>query len=71
LKFAAPTELRAQRKTFPKHILIKDLLEKDRFSRLRAKRSFIDTIKLIAYRDETAMAQVDREKMARWMMPEH
>jgi hypothetical protein len=59
-------ELKAQRKTLPKHILIKELPEKDRFSRLRAeKKHFIDTIKLIAYRAETAMAQIAREKMAR------
>jgi hypothetical protein len=59
-------ELKAQRKALPKHTLIKDLPEKDRFSRLRAeKKHFIDTIKLIAYRAETAMAQIAREKMAR------
>jgi hypothetical protein len=59
-------ELKVQRKTLPKHILIKELPEKDRFSGLRAeKKHFIDTIKLIAYRAETAMAHVAREKMAR------
>ena len=59
-------ELKVQRKTLPKHILIKDLPAQDRFSRLRAeKKHFIDTIKLIAYRAETAMAQIAREKMAR------
>jgi hypothetical protein len=59
-------ELKARRKALPKHILIKDLPEEDRFSRLRAeKRHFIHTIKLIAYRAETAMAQIARETMAR------
>jgi hypothetical protein len=53
-------------KALPKHILIKDLPEEDRFSRLRAeKRHFIHTIKLIACRAETAMAQIARETMAR------
>jgi transposase len=58
--------LKAQRKALLKHIPIKDLPEKDRFSRLRSeKKHFVDTIKLIAYRAETAMAQIAREKMAR------
>lgn len=59
-------ELKAQCKTLPKHILIKDLPQKDRFHRLRSeKKHFIDTIKLIAYRAETAMGHIAREKMAR------
>jgi hypothetical protein len=59
-------ELKAQRKTLSKHILIKDLPQEDRFHRLRSeKKHFIDTIKLIAYRAETAMAHIAREKMAR------
>jgi hypothetical protein len=58
--------LKAQRKTLPKHLPLKDLPEVDRFSRLRAdKKHFVDTIKLIAYRAETAMAQIAREKMVR------
>jgi hypothetical protein len=59
-------QLKAQRKTLPKHIQIKDLPEQDRFHRLRSeKKHFIDTIKLIAYRAETALAQLAREKLKR------
>jgi prepilin-type processing-associated H-X9-DG protein len=59
-------QLKTQRKTVPKHIEIKDLPEQDRFQRLRSeKKHFIDTIKLIAYRAETALAQLAREKIKR------
>lgn len=58
--------LKAQRKALSKHLPLKDLPEADRFERLRAdKKHFIDTIKLIAYRAETAMAHLAREKLAR------
>ncbi len=59
-------QLKAQRKALPKHLQIKDLPEQDRFRRLRSeKKHFIDTIKLIAYRAETALAQLAREKLKR------
>jgi hypothetical protein len=59
-------QLKAQRKAIAKHIEIKDLPDKDRFQRLRSeKKHFIDTIKLIAYRAETALAQLAREKIKR------
>ena len=59
-------QLKAQRKAVAKHIEIKDLPEQDRFYRLRAeKKHFIDTIKLIAYRAETALAQLARDKIKR------
>jgi hypothetical protein len=59
-------QLKVQRKAIAKHIEIKDLPEQDRFQRLRAeKKHFIDTIKLIAYRAETALAQLAREKINR------
>jgi hypothetical protein len=59
-------QLKVQRKGVAKHIEIKDLPEKDRFHRLRSeKKHFIDTIKLIAYRAETALAQLAREKLKR------
>lgn len=58
--------LKSQRKALPKHVEIKDLPEADRFSRLRSeKKHFMDTIKLIAYRAETAMAQIARNTLAR------
>jgi hypothetical protein len=59
-------QLKARRKAVSKHILLKDLPEQDRFQQLRAERKhFIDTIKLIAYRAETALAQLAREEMHR------
>lgn len=58
--------LKAQRKEKPKHIEIKDLPEADRFSQLRPdKKHFLDTIKLIAYRAETAMTHIARDCMTR------
>jgi hypothetical protein len=58
--------LKAGRKAVAKHLLLKDLPEQDRFQQLRAeKKHFLDTTKLIAYRAETALAQLAREKMHR------
>ena len=54
--------LKARRKAQPKHVEIQDLPEADRFSQLLPDRKqFIDTIKLIAYRAETAMADIVRD----------
>ena len=59
-------ELKQQRKQTPHHIPVKDLPESDRFSRLLTERKhFIDTIKLIAYRAETSMASLLRDKLSR------
>lgn len=59
--------LKKQRKAVPHHIPVKDLPESDRFTRLRTERKqFLDTIKMIAYRAETAMAATLREKLARF-----
>jgi hypothetical protein len=59
-------ELKKQRKQTPHHIPVKDLPESDRFSRLLTERKhFIDTIKLIAYRAETSMASLLRDKLSR------
>jgi len=45
---------------------LKELPEAERFRQLRTtKKHFVDTIKLIAYRAETALVQVAREKLAR------
>ena len=58
--------LKDQRQANPKHIEVKDLPEQDRFQRLRSeKKHFIDTIKLIAYRAETALVELAREKIKR------
>jgi hypothetical protein len=59
-------DLKKQRKATPQQIPVGDLPAEDRFTRLRTERKqFLDTIKMIAYRAETAMAATVREKLAR------
>jgi len=58
--------LKEQRKQVAHHIKVKDLPEKDQFEQLSTQsKHFIDTIKMIAYRAETAMANLLRETLAR------
>jgi hypothetical protein len=58
--------LKAERKALEKKITFKDLPEADRFTQLRTtKKHFVDTIKLIAYRAETALVHIVREKLHR------
>lgn len=58
--------LKAQRKQTPKHVMIKDLPEADRFSQLQAdKKHLVDTIKMLAYRAETTLAHLAQEKLSR------
>ena len=58
--------LKGQRKATPHHIQAAQLPEEERFRSLRTQtRDFVDTIKMIAYRAETAMAHILREKMSR------
>ena len=59
-------ELKAQRKAVKHHITIAELPEEERFKQLSTQsKHLIDTIKMVAYRAETAMAQMAREKMRR------
>ncbi len=59
-------QLKQQRKPTPHHIAVKDLPESDRFSRLLTERKhFIDTITLLAYRAESCMASLLRDKLHR------
>jgi hypothetical protein len=59
-------QLKLQRKQTKHHIPVKDLPDAARFSRLLTERKhFIDTIKLLAYRAETSMGSVVREKLIR------
>jgi len=59
-------ELKAQRKAVDHHITIADLPEEERFKQLSTQsKHLIDTIKMVAYRAETAMVQIAREKMQR------
>lgn len=58
--------LKAQRKEAPGHLTLKELPEAERFAQLRTStKHFVDTIKLIAYRAETALVQVVRDKLQR------
>ncbi len=57
---------KACRKATPKHVTMADLPEEERFRRLGTRGKYlIDTIKMLAYRAETAMAGIVREKMRR------
>lgn len=58
--------LKLERKGMARHISFGDLPEDARFERLAVcSKHMIDTIKMIAYRAETAMAHTLKEKMAR------
>jgi len=57
---------KACRSATPKHVKMVELPEAERFRQLgTAGKYFIDTIKMIAYRAETAMAGIVKEKMSR------
>lgn len=59
-------KLKALRKATKKHVQIKDLPPEGRVAELRGGRKhFIDTIKLIAYRAETALVELARETLRR------
>ena len=59
-------ELKAQRKAVQHHITLAELPEEQRFKQLSTQsKHLIDTLKMVAYRAETAMAQMAREKMHR------
>ena len=58
--------LQKKRKATQKHITIAQLSVNEKFSQLATgKKHFIDTIKMVAYRAETAMANIIRPHMAR------
>lgn len=57
--------LKDQRKATPHHIAVKDLPDEERFRRLSTHaKHLLDTIKMLAYRAESAMANVLREHLA-------
>lgn len=59
-------KLKEKRKSTPKHILTKELSEEDKIKHLtNPSKQLVDTIKIICYRAETAMALTLREKMSR------
>lgn len=58
--------LKAQRKETPHHITVAELPEEARFRQLSTQsKHLVDTIKMIAYRAETAMANSLREHLSR------
>jgi hypothetical protein len=58
--------LKAERKQVPRHIPASELPKEDRFQRLRmAGKQLVETIKMIAYRAETTLVQIARERMSR------
>jgi hypothetical protein len=60
------TEVTAKLKQTPKHVEWKDLPADDKFERLAPSRKrLLDTVKMIAYRSETALANVLRESLSR------
>ncbi len=59
-------ELKERRSQTKKHIPFDELPPEARFDRLSTRsKHFVDTVKMIAYRAETAMAQVLRDQMTR------
>lgn len=59
-------DLKTRRKQTDRHIALGQLPEADRFAQLApTRKQFIDTIRMIAYRAETAMAIVLRDVLAR------
>lgn len=61
-------ELKARRKETKRHINVSELPEEQQFKQLSTKsKHFIDMIKMISYRAETAMANTVKEKMSRPM----
>ncbi len=60
------TDIKEKRKNIVHHARVSELPEEDRFKSLSAEsRHLIDTVKMIAYRAEVAMAHVLRERMSR------
>ncbi len=57
-------ELKIHRRATPKHVMLSELPKEDQFRKLGTKsKYFIDTIKLVAYRAETAMVNIARQTM--------
>jgi hypothetical protein len=59
-------QVKQRLKETPKHVAWEELPEEQKFARLAPSRKrLLDTVKMIAYRTETAMAAIVREEMAR------
>jgi len=59
-------DLKSKRKALPRHVPLSALPTEQRFKRLATEsKHFIDTIKMLSYRAETAMAHILRERLQR------
>ncbi len=59
-------DINDQLKTTPNHLKWDELPETEKFERLApSRKQLVDTVKMIAYRAETAMASIVREELAR------
>lgn len=64
-------ECKTQRQALEHHLPLGQVPEAERFDRLSAgSKDLVDTIKLVAYRAETAMAHVVREALPQWRRDE-
>jgi transposase len=60
------TDINNQLKSTPSHLKWNELAETEKFERLApSRKQLVDTVKMIAYRAETAMASLVRESLAR------
>ena len=60
------TDINDKLKTTPTHLKWDELPAADKFERLApSRKQLVDTVKMVAYRAETAMASIVREKLAR------
>jgi transposase len=60
------TDINSQLKTTPSHLDWDKLPETEKFQRLApSRKQLVDTVKMIAYRAETALASIVREELAR------
>lgn len=59
-------QLKSERKAIQRHVSLDQIPEAERFTRCpQRSKHFLDTIKMVAYRAETAMTNILREKMSR------
>jgi hypothetical protein len=60
------TDLNSELKTTPSHLAWDELPATEKFQRLApSRKQLVDTVKMIAYRAETALASIVRESLAR------
>ena len=64
-------ETKKRRADVPHHVKLGELPQNERFDRLSSgSKDLVDTIKLIAYRAQTAMSQIVRESLPKWRSQE-